>query len=120
MAGQRWRWTGYANGVPRVVQETFWILAYDLGEGYPETGSMEGSKWEVKIEGEPSVRCHFEIRRSFEDPQRRGIPASGAATGMAAVNSLVDVVSAPPGLLLASDLPQPRIRPSSYGARLPS
>lgn len=110
IAGLRWRWTGYKDGVDRIVQETFWIVAYDLGEGWPETGSMEGSKWEVRIEGTPSVRCGFEIRRSFVDPTKRGLPASGVATGMAALNAVTDVVAARPGVLLASDLPQPRIR----------
>jgi 2,4-diaminopentanoate dehydrogenase len=118
MAGQRWRWTGYVKGVPRVVQETFWIIDYDLGEGWPETGSMEGSKWEIRIEGRPSVRCQFEIRRSFVDPTQRGYPASGTATGMSALNSVADVVAAPPGLLLASDLPQARMRLSRFGTGL--
>lgn len=118
IAGQRWRWAGLSNGVERIVQETFWIIAYDLGEGWPETGSMDGSKWIVSIEGTPSVRCQFEINRSWADPDRKGIPASGAATGMAAVNALADVVAAPPGILLASDLPQPRMRLSRFGSGL--
>lgn len=116
IAGQRWRWTGMSKGVERVIQETFWIVAYDLGEGWPETGSMEGSKWVVSIEGQPSVRCQFEIRRSWKDPTKRGYPASGAATGMAAVNAVADVVAAKPGILLASDLPQPKMRLSRYGS----
>jgi hypothetical protein len=115
MAGQRWRWTGYSKGEPRVIQETFWIIDYDLGEGYPAKGSMEGSKWVVEIEGQPSVRTQLEIARSWADPNKKGIPARGAATGMAAVNSLADVVAAKPGLLLASDLPQPKMRISKYG-----
>jgi 2,4-diaminopentanoate dehydrogenase len=110
VAGLRWRWTGYQGGVERIAQETFWIVDYDLGEGWPESGSMEGSKWEVRIEGTPSVRCRFEINRSFIDPTKRGLPASGVATAMAAVNAVADVVAARPGVLLASDLPQPRIR----------
>lgn len=120
IAGQRWRWAGLSKGVERIIQETFWIIAYDLGEGWPETGSMDGSKWIVSIEGTPSVRCQFEINRSWADPNRKGIPASGAATGMAAVNALADVVAARPGILLASDLPQPRIRPSRFAAALPA
>ena len=120
MGGQRWRWTGYSKGVARVIQETFWIIAYDLGEGWPETGSMEGSKWEIKVEGTPSVKVKFEIARSWVDPTRRGLPASGVATGMAAVNSVADVVAARPGVLLAPDLPQPRMRLSEYGVAVQS
>ncbi len=114
VAGQRWRWAGIKDGVELVVQETYWIIAFDLGAGWPKTGEMTGdTRWEVVIEGIPSMRVVFEPRESFAE----GAVVTGennpsaAATGMALVNSLRAVADAKPGLLTAIDLPQPRFRP---------
>lgn len=108
IAGQRWRWAGRVAGVDRIVQETFWIIAFDLGEGWPAAGAMEGdTRWTVTVEGTPSLRCVFEARESFAGATT-GINPSGVATAMAAVNSLKSVVAARPGLLTSADLPQPR------------
>ncbi|MEZ4292832.1 MAG: SDR family NAD(P)-dependent oxidoreductase [Myxococcota bacterium] len=110
IAGQRWRWAGVSQGVERVVQETFWIIAFGLGEGWPAAGEMEGdTRWTVTIEGTPSLRCVFEARASFAG-RETGVNPSGVATAMAAVNSLASVVAAPQGLLTSGDLPQPRMR----------
>jgi len=110
VAGQRWRWSGIKNGAEIVVQETYWIIDFDLGEGWPKTGEMAGdTRWEVTIEGTPSMRVIFEPRESFEGVTT-GINPSAAATGMAVINSLHAVVAAKPGLLTAPDLRQPRYR----------
>jgi hypothetical protein len=112
VAGQKWRWAGISQGRERIIQETFWIVAFDLGEGWPRTGEMESeSSWRVTIEGTPSLRCIFEPRRSFTNaaPSRDFNPA-GVATAMAVINNLWAVVEAPAGLLTAADLPQPRWR----------
>ena len=114
VAGQRWRWAGVKDGVEVVVQETYWIIAFDLGAGWPKTGEMSGdTRWEVVIEGIPSMRVVFEPRESFaENAVETGENnPSAAGTGMALVNSLKAVADAKPGLLTAIDLPQPRYRP---------
>ena len=112
IAGQRWRWAGVVDGVERIVQQTYWIVAFDLGEGWPQSGEMEGDvRWTVTIEGNPALRCIFETRPSFAPGKpTRGTNTSGTATAMAAVNALRPVVEAPAGLLTAIDLPQPRWR----------
>jgi len=114
IAGQRWRWAGIAGGVERIVQQTFWIVAFDLGPGWPKSGEMEGDvRWTVTIEGDPALRCTFGTRPSFAPgTPARGANTSGTATAMAAVNALRPVVEAPAGLLTAIDLPQPRWRGS--------
>jgi hypothetical protein len=67
-------------------------------------------RWQVTIEGTPSLRCTFEASESFDTPGAPGNNPSGVATAMAAVNSLHALAAAPPGLLTAADLPQPRWR----------
>jgi len=63
VAGQRWRWAGIKNGAERIVQETYWIIAFDLGEGWPRSSDMQGdTRWLVVIEGTPSMRVVFEPR----------------------------------------------------------
>lgn len=121
IAGQRWRWVGIAGGHERIVQETFWITAFDLGPGWPRSGEIDNdTQWRVTIEGEPSLRCTFEPRYSFIGRALEGTPAhdpsaktadynpSGLATAMAAVNSLQPVAAARAGTLTSVDLPLPR------------
>jgi hypothetical protein len=113
VAGQRWRWAGIKNGEERIVQETYWIIAFDLGEGWPRSGDMEGdTRWQVIIEGTPSMRVIFEPRESFSKiPAKTGaFNPSAVATAMAAINNVPAVLAARPGLLTAIDLIQPRIR----------
>ena len=115
IAGQRWRWQGIVRGVPRIVQETYWITAFDLGEGWPASGAQNNdTQWRVTIEGTPSLRCTFEPRYSFIDGAIERLAPdynpSGLATAMAAVNSLAAVCAARPGLLGSTDLPLPRCR----------
>jgi hypothetical protein len=111
IAGQRWCWTGSIAGVAKIVQETFWVVAFDLGEGWPKSGEVRNdTQWQVTIEGSPSLRCVFEPRVSFKDTAAVGPNPSGLATAMAAVNSLVAVCDAPSGLLTSIDLKLPRWR----------
>ncbi len=113
IAGQRWRWVGISDGVERIVQETFWITAFDLGPGWPQRGeTTNDTQWCVTIEGTPSLRCTFEPRYSFLD-RALATPdynPSGLATAMAAVNSLQPVAAARSGTLTSTDLPLPRSR----------
>jgi hypothetical protein len=111
IAGQRWRWSGSAGGVPKIVQETFWVVAFDLGEGWPRADEVRNdTQWQVTIEGSPSLRVVFEPRVSFKDADAVGPNPSGLATAMAAVNSLATVCDAPSGLLTSRDLKLPRWR----------
>ena len=119
IAGQRWRWIGIAGGKERIVQETFWITAFDLAPGWPKAGEVEDdTQWCVTIEGEPSLRCTFEPRYTFTKKALDFVPdynPSGLATAMAAVNSLIPLCKAPldvkrnrGGLLTSVDLALPR------------
>lgn len=113
IAGQRWRWEAMVDGVARIIQDTYWYTAYDLGEGYPAPGEIDNdTRWQVTLEGEPSLRCTFEPRHSFagNDPGRTDYNPSALATAMAVVNTIEPVTAARPGLLTAVDLPQPRAR----------
>jgi hypothetical protein len=111
IAGQRWRWTGSAAGVPRIVQETFWVVAFDLGPGWPKAHEVQNdTQWQVTIEGSPSLRVVFEPRVSFRDAGASGPNSSGLATAMAAVNSLTAVCEAASGLLTSIDLKLPHWR----------
>jgi hypothetical protein len=114
IAGQRWRWQGMVRGEPRIVQETYWITAFDLGEGWPRSGETENdTQWCVTIEGTPSLRCTFEPRYGFARRAPAAAPdynPSALATAMAAVNSLWPVYRARPGVLTSADLPLPRCR----------
>lgn len=123
IAGQRWRWTGIADGRERIVQETFWITAFDLGPDWPRSGEIDNdTQWRVTIEGEPSLRCTFEPRYSFLDRAVAAAPdynPSGLATAMAAVNSLAPVVAARAGTLTTVDLPLPRSRQFPFANATP-
>ncbi len=114
IAGQRWRWQGIAAGVPRIVQDTYWITAFDLGEGWPQAGdTANDTQWRVTIEGTPSLRCTFEPRYTFSSQVLGGTPdfnPSGLATAMAAVNSLRSVHESRTGVRTSADLPLPRCR----------
>ena len=111
VAGQRWRWTGSVGGVPKIVQEAFWVVAFGLGPGWPEADpARNDTQWQVTIEGSPSLRCTFEPRVSFKDTAEATFNPSGLATAMAAVNSLVPVCEARSGLLTSIDLKLPRWR----------
>lgn len=114
IAGQRWRWIGLAGGRERIVQETFWITAFDLGPDWPRSGEIDNdTQWRVTIEGEPSLRCTLEPRYSFLERALQTAPdynPSGLATAMAAVNSLIPVTAARAGTLTSADLPLPRSR----------
>ncbi|RVT94049.1 hypothetical protein [Sphingomonas crocodyli] len=111
VAGQRWRWVGIKDGVERIVQNTYWVVGFDLAEGWPKSGEMDGdTRWEVTIEGRPSLRCVFDARESFVPGAMPtgAYNASGAATALALVNRLHAVAAARPGIVAAGDLAQPR------------
>ncbi len=111
VAGQRWRWVGIKNGQERIIQDTYWIIAFDLGEGWPRSGEMSGdTRWQITIEGTPSMRVVFEPRESYANPNAAPGPKnpSAVATAMAAINNVPGVLAANPGLLTAIDLIQPR------------
>ena len=114
IAGQRWRWVGKAGGLERIVQQTFWFVKYDLGADFPrsEQKIAGGARWEVTIEGTPSQRCTYETAATFlSEPAGENVAnPSAISTGVAAVNCLPALIAATPGIKLAPDLPQPRIR----------
>lgn len=105
VAGQRWRWSGIIDGEERVVQETYWFTAFDLGPGFPREGELEDDTlWRVTLEGEPSMRCTFEPRVSFSGSKTEGDNPSALATAMAAVNALPALPGAHRGVVSPADL----------------
>ena len=119
VAGQRWRWTGIKDRQERIVIQTYWILDFDLGLGWP--GPMDNEiLWNVNIEGKPSLCLSLETRESLVPgfvPTGTYNPATAAAA-MSAVHSLSAVVAAPPGFVASGSLPQLQFR--SYGLALHS
>ncbi len=108
IAGVKTRFAGIVDGEPRIVIELKWIAGYDLGPGWPTSADAgKHTQWVVTIEGEPSLRCVFEQASSFEKTgghQSHTDPAMWA-TAMHAVNAIVPVCEAKPGIRTFLDLP---------------
>ena len=107
-AGQRWRWTGRRNGVPRVEIETLWTV----GGEYPPHWPTPRDGWTLTIEGDPSMRAHFLTLASWERdvPLAEHVRAASVATAMQALNAIPDVCAAAPGFATMADLPLIRNR----------
>lgn len=108
IAGVKTRFAGIVAGQPCIVIELKWIACYDLGPGWPTSADANRhTQWTVTIEGEPSLRCVFEQASSFDKPgagQSHTDPAMWA-TAMHAVNAIVPVCEAKPGIRTFLDLP---------------
>jgi hypothetical protein len=108
IGGIKTRFAGIVNGRPMIVIELTWVVAYDLGEGWPTPQDASNhTQWSVTIEGEPSLRCRFEQASSFEDPQAVQAHTEPAmiCTAMHAINATPYVCDAPPGIRTFLDLP---------------
>ena len=74
-----------------------------LASGWPREG------WTVTLEGAPSLRAHFTNAASFararETPIADHVHAADVATAQQAVNAIVPLCQAPPGVWSFLDLP---------------
>jgi hypothetical protein len=105
VSGQRYRWSGIVRGEPRIEIEALWTV----GKGYPEHWPRPRDGWTVTLEGTPSLRAHFTNAASFararETPIADHVHAADIATAQMAVNAIVPLCAADPGVRTFLDLP---------------
>jgi hypothetical protein len=110
VAGQRYRWRGMIGGRPRIEIEALWTV----GPGYPDHWPRPKEGWTVTLEGTPSLRAHFTNAASFararEVPIADHVHAADIATAQIAVNAIVPLCAAEPGVRTFLDLPVVRGR----------
>ena len=105
VSGQRYRWQGVVAGRASIEIEALWTV----GPGYPEHWPRPREGWTVTLEGAPSLRAHFTNAASFararETPIADHVHAADVATAQQAVNAIVPLCQAPPGVWSFLDLP---------------
>jgi hypothetical protein len=105
VSGQRYRWRGIVAGTPALEIEALWTV----GPGYPEHWPRPREGWTVTLEGTPSLRAHFTNAASFararETPVADHVHAADVATALQAVNAIVPLCAARPGVRSFLDLP---------------
>jgi hypothetical protein len=115
VAGQRYRWRGVVGGRPRIEIEALWTV----GPGYPDHWPRPKEGWTVTLEGTPSLRAHFTNAASFararEVPIADHVHAADIATAQQAVNAIVPLCAAAPGVKSFLDLPLVRGRSALAG-----
>ncbi len=95
VAGQHWTWRGMTSGQSRIVHETVWRMHASVAPHWPQGANS------VVVEGAPHM--HLELTADW-------VSDGLLATAMHAVNALVPVCRAAPGILTLLDLPLPRRR----------
>jgi hypothetical protein len=112
VSGQRYRWSGIVGAEPRIEIEALWTV----GRGYPDHWPRPRDGWTVTLEGTPSLRAHFTNAASFararETPIADHVHAADIATAQMAVNAIVPLCAAAPGVRSFLDLPLIRGRTS--------
>jgi 2,4-diaminopentanoate dehydrogenase len=98
-AALRFTVSGMAGGRPVIVLEHVTRLRDDLGPDWPQP-SGQGC-YRVEVHGEPEYTLDLRLVGGDGDHNTAGLKA----TAMRLVNAIPAVVSAPPGLLTALDLP---------------
>ncbi len=94
--GMRQCWSGIVDGRPLIELPIVWTLGYAMEPRWPvENGYV------VEIDGLPSVRSRIEILH----PEDGDGPDFGMNTAMPAVHAIEKVCAAPPGIVLAHELP---------------
>ncbi|MBW2497933.1 MAG: dihydrodipicolinate reductase [Deltaproteobacteria bacterium] len=94
--GIRQCWSGLVAGRPVIELPIVWTLGYTMEPSWPvENGYV------VEIDGLPSVRSRIEILH----PESESGPDFGLNTVMPAIHAIAPVCAAPPGIVLAHELP---------------
>ena len=94
--GMRQCWSGLVAGRPLIELPIVWTLGDSMEPRWPvENGYI------IEIDGLPSVRSRIEILH----PESESGPDFGMNTGLPAVHAIPQVCAAPPGIVLAHDLP---------------
>ncbi|HWH28310.1 MAG TPA: diacylglycerol kinase [Mycobacteriales bacterium] len=99
VAGLRFEVRGMVDGRAVVVLEHVTRLRDDIGPDWPQPTGQ--SCYRVVVKGEPDYQLDLQLVGSDGDHNTAGLKA----TAMRLVNAVPAVVSAPPGLLTALDLP---------------
>ena len=94
--GLRHCWSGLVGGRPVIELPIIWKLGYTMTPDWPlENGYV------IEIDGTPSVRSRIEMIH----PEGWDAPDFGTVTAMPAVHAIPAVCDAPPGIVLAHELP---------------
>ena len=94
--GMRQCWSGIFDGRPLIELPIVWTLGDSMEPRWPvENGYV------IEIEGLPSVRSRIEILH----PENENRPDFGMNTALPAVHAIPHVCAAPPGIILAHELP---------------
>jgi hypothetical protein len=96
VAAMRFGLRGFVGGRPALVIEHVTRTRADLAPEWPQ-----GRGWSVDVEGEPSMRCTVQIATDGGDENDQGC----LGTAMHAVNAIIPVCAAPPGIQTFLDLP---------------
>ena len=105
--GLKWLWSGKVGGKSVIELGLVWRLGYAMEPDWP---TEEG--YVVDIDGDPGVHCKFELR------YRGGNIDFGAPTVFPAVNAILHVVAATPGLVTA-ETPTMLVKTSTPGEVMP-
>ena len=106
VAGQRYKFTGWASAKPVIVIETVWAVVPGLPGDWPEKGE---ARWITTLEGHPSFRCEFTPALSFNAERADAKDDAGEmsllGTAMHAIHAVRHVCEAEPGIRTFLDLP---------------
>ncbi len=94
VAALRMRMQAFVKGTARATWDLIWRVTDDVAPDWPKGKSS----WEVNIDGDPSMRCRFDMKA---ETQR----TTSLLTSMAGVNAIPAVVRASPGIKTRLDLP---------------
>jgi 2,4-diaminopentanoate dehydrogenase len=94
VCGLKGRWSGMAGGRPVIELGLLWRLGYAMEPDWP---TEEG--YVIEVDGVPSVRARYAV--DYPD----ALADFGVTTAGPAVNAIRHVVTAPPGLVTADQLP---------------
>lgn len=98
VAGQNFNYAGLVKGQPVIEFKTFWPMDESIAE---EWGHTEPWAYKINIEGDPDLRLHFTCgKEDGSDSAALGI----LCTAMNCVNSMPQVVAAPPGIVTQLDM----------------
>lgn len=105
VSGQRYHWQGLRGGRPVIEIEALWTI----GAHYPERWPKPEEGWTVTVEGDPSLRATLLVLASFDRARRASIAehakSAVVATAMHAVNAIVPLCQAGPGVRTFLNLP---------------
>jgi hypothetical protein len=93
-AARRSRHEGIVGGVVRIVFDVVWRVSDDVAPEWP----VGDASYEIEIEGNPSLRCHFDI--GVESGRHISM-----VTALHAVNAIPYACEADPGVRTFLDLP---------------